>query len=135
MRTQLAVTALLGLSGCVFATAAQVTVVPSGLSVSAPPREAGCSLPVLRAAPRDQAYDELASLHYTTSLFWSGDPAVAQNAIRERACTLGADAVLVTQEFVPGVPGSSGKPPTMAGLAIRLRQTTGPTAAGGTAEK
>lgn len=134
MRTRMATTALMVLAGCVgFSTAPHVTVVPSGSGASAPAKAAGCSLPVLRTPPRDQPYDELASLHYTTNLFWSGDPAAAQNAIREQACALGADVVLVTQEFVPGVPGGDGKPPTMAGLAIRFRPAAAVTPAGGAA--
>lgn len=135
MRTRIAITALMVLAGCASFTAPRVTVVPSGSGVSAPAKAADCSLTVLRAPPREQPYDELASLHYTTNLFWSGDPATAQSAIREQACALGADAVLVTQEFMPGVPGGSGKPPTMAGLAIRFRPAAAVTPAGGAAAK
>lgn len=127
MRTRITLTALMVLAGCVgFSTAPRVTVVPSGSSMSAPAKGPGCSLPVLRTPPRDQPYDELASLHYTTSAFWSGDPAAAQSAIREQACALGADAVLVTREFTPGVPGGEGKAPSMAGLALRFRPTVAP---------
>jgi hypothetical protein len=104
-----------------------VTVVPSGSGVSAPAKDAGCSLPVLRAMPADRPFDELASLHYTTEgLFTSGDPAAAQDAIRAKACALGADAVIVTREFVPGAPGTDGRAPTMAGLAIRFRSAAAP---------
>jgi hypothetical protein len=133
MRTRIAISALMVLAGCL-STAARVIVVPSGSGVSAPAKAAGCSLTVLRTPPRDQPYDELASLHYTTDQGWSGDPAAAQNAIREQACALGADAVLVIQEFMPGVSASSGslgKSPTMAGLAIRFRPTAAVTTAGG----
>jgi hypothetical protein len=37
---------------------------------------------------------------------------------------LGADAVLVTREFEPGVPGGEGRPPSMAVVAIRFRSET-----------
>jgi hypothetical protein len=109
---------LVALAGC---STPRITVVPSGSGVSAPAKAADCSLSFLRTPPRDRPYDELASLHYTTTLYWEGDPVAAQDAMRERACRLGADAVLVVQEFVPGVGGQHGKPPTMAGLAIRFR--------------
>jgi hypothetical protein len=102
-----------------------VTVVPSGSGATAPPKAAGCGIPVLRSAPVQQPFDELASLHFTTYLF-PGDPAVAQASLVDNACALGADAVLVTREFDPGVFGDSGKPPSMAGVAIRFRSVTTP---------
>ncbi len=121
MRAPLAVAGLATfLAGC--SAIPVVTVVPSGTGLSAPAKDAGCSLPVLRAPPTDRPFDELASLHYTTTgLYTSGDPAAAQDAIRAKACALGADAVVVTREFVPGAPGAEGRAPTMAGLAIRFR--------------
>ena len=129
MRTRIALAAPMFLAGClgVGLTVPRITVVPSGAGVSAPAKATDCSVPVLRVPPKDQPYDELASLHYTTNLFWYGDPAAAQDAFREQACALGADAVLVIQEFTPGVPGSGGKPPTMAGLAIRFQPITAAT--------
>jgi hypothetical protein len=131
MRTRIVIPALMALAGCAgFSTAGRVTVVPSGSGVSAPAKAADCSLAVLRAPPRDQPYDEIASLHYTMDLYWPGDPAAAQDAIREHACALGADAVLVTQEFVPG---GQKNVPTMAGLAIRFRPTAASAPAGATA--
>jgi len=116
---------LLGLGAC-FAVSPRVSVVPSGNGLTAPSKPVGCPMPFLRSAPADRPYDELASLHYTTALFHAGDPGEAQAALRDQACALGADAVLVTREFVPGVPGGSGRPPTMAGAAIRYRSPVAP---------
>jgi hypothetical protein len=131
MQTRIAFTLALfvlgaDLAGCAFSTTPKVSVVPSGSGVTAAPKPAGCPIPFFRAPPADRPYDELASLHFTTALFWGGDPAEAQAAMRDKACALGADAVLVTQEFQPGVPGGDGKPPTMAGSAIRYRPTAEP---------
>jgi hypothetical protein len=109
--------ALLALSGC----GAHVSVTPSGSGTSAPAKPPGCSLPFFRVPPLDQPYDEMATLHYTTRAYQAGDPADAQEAIRQKACALGADAVLVTREFAPGVAGGKGSPPTMTGTAIKFR--------------
>ncbi len=128
-RRVVAAALLLAVAGCFSGMRKpQVSVAPSGTGVSAAPKPAGCAMPFYRVPPVDQPYDELASLHYTTALFWAGDPVEAQQALREKACALGADAVLVTREFVPGVPGGGGTPPTMAGLAIKYRAPKPPAA-------
>lgn len=113
------------LAACITTPTARVTAVPSGTGATAAPKPAGCPIPFLRAPPADRPFDELASLHYTTDVTAVGDPAAAQAAMREQACALGADAVLVTQEFQPG---AHGRYPVMAGAALRFRSPAPPAA-------
>lgn len=126
MQMRIAITwSLLALAGCTWAES-RVIVVPSGTRVTAAPKPPGCNVPVLRNAPSDRPFDELASIHYTMTQSSRGDPVEAAALIRDRACALGADAVLVTQEFVPG----GDRPPTMAALAIRFRPASAATDSG-----
>jgi hypothetical protein len=121
---------MLALAGCVKRKQApRVVVVPSGTGVAAAPKPPGCSIPMLRNAPSDRPYDELAAIYYKANFV--SDPAEANAFIRDSACEAGADAALVTQEFIPGVPGQYGyRPSSMAALAIRFRPVSGVTGSG-----
>jgi len=71
-----------------------VTVRKAG--VSAPPRQAGCELEVLRAAP-ERPHDALADLEaHVTRVPSEGALAV----VTPRACALGADAIVVQRNMV-----------------------------------
>lgn len=98
--------------------AGSVRVTDSGSGVMAPPKPESCSIPFLRTKAPDRPYVEVAALHYGGGMYRLGDPADAESAIRARACTLGADAVVVTRDFVPGVAGQYGSPPFMSATAI-----------------
>jgi hypothetical protein len=123
MRIRLALAALLAAAACFPLRRPVVSVARSG--VRAPPKPAGCALTFLKVAPEDQPYDELARISYTTKAHWPGDPADAREAIRAEACALGADAVLVSRDFAPGIRGDEtrgeGRAPTMTGVAVRWR--------------
>ncbi len=64
--------------------------------VSFAPRPKGCPLEFLRKAP-ERAYQQIARLqaHVTDP-----PPGGAQEVLRDPACALGADAVIVTRSFV-----------------------------------
>lgn len=95
----------------------RVTVTPAGTSLGLAPRPADCTVEVLRTKAPERAYDEVATLHY--DLAQGTDAAAAQEDLRRQACALGADAIMVTRDFVPG--GWSGPPATMTGTAISYR--------------
>lgn len=117
MQARIAITcSLLALAGCRIKHAPRVVVVPSGSAVSAAARPPGCNLQVLRTAASDRPYDELGSIYYRANLI--NDPAEANAFIRERACALGADAILVTQEFIPL---SRQGPASMSAIAVLFR--------------
>jgi len=112
--------------------AGSVRVSDAGNGVKASPKPKGCAMPFLRAKPPDRPFDELASLHYSGGMNREGDPAQAESSLRERACELGADALVVSREFVPGVAGAQGSPPFMSATAIVYRPAaTGDPAASG----
>jgi len=110
-----AVSALYALSAC---SSVQIS---SRSGVTAPAKPASCSLPFLRAAPSDRPFDELAALHYAGHVNMGGDPAAVEDDLRAKGCELGADALIVVREFVPGVAGANGRPPMMSVTAVRYR--------------
>lgn len=78
-------------SGCL---ATPVWVIPSGPGIVASPKPRDCRLEFFRTKV-DQSYDELAAMHA-----WGGtSPERLQRALGEKACGLGADAVIVTQDY------------------------------------
>lgn len=80
----------------------RVVVLPSGPGVVAEPKPSSCELPFYRTTP-DRPYDELAALHASGGDTFRNGPAEFQDALRAKACELGADAVIVTQDFTgPG---------------------------------
>jgi hypothetical protein len=79
----------------------------------APARKSGCAVEFLQQPPQ-RKYEELGGMYSYYS--WVID---VQTALRPKACELGADAVIVTQDVVVvgGRRGGEGK--LVAGTAIR----------------
>jgi hypothetical protein len=107
-----ALAALLVLAGC-----GSVSVRPSRSGFTAQARPKDCAVEFLRNPP-EREYGELAELYsyYPTVV----EP---QHVLREQACQLGADAVIVTRDFLV----SSGRGPDhkfVAGIAIKYRGGT-----------
>jgi len=81
------------------------------LGAEAPPRPAGCAIEFLEKRP-ERPYEELAEMSTTAT---APDPAQALQVLREPACRLGADAVLVTGRVVSNIYGKT----VAAGIALR----------------
>jgi hypothetical protein len=81
---------------CAPALSGMVTTTPAGPGLNVAPRDPGCAVEFHRTRPPDAAYDELATFHLDGP--WA-DAAAAQEALRVRACAVGADAVVVTRDF------------------------------------
>jgi hypothetical protein len=93
-----------------------VTVTESGLSLALAPRPDDCVIEFYRAALPERPHDEVATLHFRGTPF--ANPRGAQEKIRQQACALGADAVLVSRDFVPGTQAT---PSLMTGTAVSYR--------------
>lgn len=93
-----------------------VTVTESGLALALAPRPADCVIEFYRTTLPERPYDEVATLHLRATVF--ATPQGAQEKMREQACALGADAVLITREFVPGTQYT---PSLMTGAAVSYR--------------
>jgi hypothetical protein len=93
---------LLALSALFFAACMppRVTVTPAGSGLELPPREADCQVEFFRTKPPDRPYDEIGALHVRA---YQDDAGAAQEAMREQACALGADAVVVTRDYALGL--------------------------------
>jgi hypothetical protein len=100
---------LLALGACAGSGAA---VVPSGEASAAKPRD--CALEFLYKAP-DRPYDELGEVteHTTTTT-----PEAAREALRPRACELGADALILTRHVVTNAYGHE----LVSGIAIKYTE-------------
>ncbi len=97
------------------ACATSVSTTPAG-KLSAPPRAAGCQVEFFRSKVPDRPYDELAGLHAE-----GGRSATqVQEAMRARACEVGADAVIITRDYVPAAPNI---PAIMTGTAVKYRES------------
>jgi hypothetical protein len=101
--------ALTTLAGC----GGGVTVKPSGTDLHLQPLPKDCSLEFLQKAP-GRPYDELADL---TAHVTKVPAAGAAEVLHEKACALGADAVIVTREFVTNPYGHT----LVAGTAIKYK--------------
>jgi hypothetical protein len=113
-------TRLLALTSLLLATACgAVTVTPGNVGPLAA-RPATCSIEFLRTKVPDRPYDEVASLHWEGTMKGA---AGAQEELRVRACALGADAVIVTRDYVPYTQNSSG---FMTVTAVRYRPAPAP---------
>ncbi len=108
----IALVLVLVLAGC-----GSVSVTPSRTGFKAASRPAGCTIEFLHHAPQ-RGYDELGEMFsYFASVV---EP---QDVLREKACELGADAVIVTWDSLI----SHGRGPDhklVAGIAIKYRGTT-----------
>lgn len=88
---------------------------PSGPGVTASPKAADCRLDFYRTRV-DRPYDELAAIRASDGDTLKNNAPDFEEVIRAKACELGADAVIVTQDLLK--PGG-----TMIAIAIRFRDT------------
>jgi hypothetical protein len=95
-----------------------VKVTPSGSDLRLEPRPKDCGIEFLEKAP-ERAYQEIADLQaHVTSPPAGG----ADEVLREKACELGADAVVVTRKFVTNAYGHV----LVAGTAIKYVEAARP---------
>jgi hypothetical protein len=94
-----------------------VSVKPSPSGAMAESRAPGCTVEFLRAAP-ERRHDELGEIYS-----YYPQVVVPQDVLREKACELGADAVIVTRDFLISNRGPDRK--LVAGIAIKYRDSTG----------
>lgn len=94
----------------------RVIELPSGPGVHAESKAPDCRLDFYRTKV-DRPYDEIAALHASGGDTFKNGPEAFQHAVRAKACELGADAVIVTQDF-------SGYGGMMNATAIKYRDTT-----------
>ncbi len=113
MKTAAGLAALLALAGC-----GAVKVTPLGPEAGRAPKPRDCAIEFLDRTP-GRAHDEIAELH---SLVTSVPPAGPLEVLREAACRLGADAVVVTRKFVTNQLGHV----LVAGTAIAYRVEVAP---------
>src|SRR5690349_12375705 len=92
-RTGLAAAAVLAL-GVALGACGSVSVKPSRSGFAASPRPADCQVEFLRTAP-SRTFDEIGEVYSYYS--YVAEP---EDALREKACELGADAVVVTRDFL-----------------------------------
>jgi hypothetical protein len=103
------------LAGCA-GLASRIAVTPAESGVVLAPRPADCKVEFYRTKSPERAYDEVATLHFTGTAVASA--AGAQEMMRTRACELGADAVIVTRDFIPGTQYTQSG---MTGTAVSYR--------------
>jgi hypothetical protein len=94
----------------------RLTVTPAGSALALAPRPADCKVEFYRTKSPDRGYDEVASLHFRGTVFASAEN--VQELMRSRACELGADAVVVTLDFISATPHT---PSLMTGTAVSYR--------------
>ncbi|HSN90465.1 MAG TPA: hypothetical protein VLS93_04495 [Anaeromyxobacteraceae bacterium] len=100
--------ALLAAAGC-----GAVKIVPLGPDAAASPRPPDCAVEFLARTP-ERAHVELAELTTHLTVIPAGGPL---EVLREPACRLGADAVVVTRKLVTNEMGHV----LVSGVAIRWR--------------
>ena len=99
-------------SGCL---GPRVTVIPSGPGVRAQAKPPECRIDFYRTKV-DRPYDEIAALHASGGDTFKNGAEAFQRALQAKACELGADAVIVTQDFLgPGL--------VMDAVAVKYRDT------------
>ena len=102
------------------AASGSVSVRPSPSGFRAEARSKNCVVDFLRNPP-ERGYDEIAEV-YT----YYSRPVEPQDALRKKACDLGADAVIVARDFLIAWE-CFGDRKLIAGIAIKYRDTpTGP---------
>jgi hypothetical protein len=104
---------VMGAAGC---TGPRVVVL-SSKAIEVQARSPDCTLDFFRTRV-ERPYDELAALHAEGGDTGRDGPADFEKALRAKACALGADAVLVTQDY-------TGRGGTMNAVAIRYRDAPG----------
>jgi len=101
---------------------ASVEVTPAGRGLAAKARPADCAVEFLRTKAPDRPYDELAGLHAKGGSNLA-TAAELQEEMRATACALGADAVIVTRDYIP-------RSALMTGTAVKYREAVPVPAAG-----
>lgn len=100
MRRRISAAAVLAFAGCVAGQRISVTDAGSGLSLS--PRPADCRVEFYRTKSPERAYEEVGTIHFSGG----ATPESAQEALRAKACELGADAVIVTRDYIATAGGA-----------------------------
>jgi hypothetical protein len=95
-----------------------VQVRPSGLNQKLQPKPKNCDLEFLYQAPA-RAFEAIAELNTHVT---NAPPGGAIEALRPKACELGADALIVTQNFVTNELGHA----LVAGTAIKYGSAPAP---------
>jgi hypothetical protein len=106
MRRSISLAGLLALTAC---AGARLAVTDAGAALVLAPRPADCRVEFYRTKPPERPYDEVSTLHFSGR----GSAAAAQEALRAKACELGADAVIVTRDYIE-IPGQA----AMTGTAV-----------------
>jgi hypothetical protein len=101
MRHPLAAVGLLSLAACAAFYPHKLALTEAGSGVTAAPRPTGCRVEFHRTKAPERAYDELATMHFTAT--YAASAVEAQEMMRAKACELGADAVIVTRDYIGGV--------------------------------
>lgn len=104
---------VMGAAGCMGPRVVAVSSKP----VAAPARPQDCTLELLRTRV-DRPYDELAALHAEGGDTGRDGPQDFEKALRAKACALGADALLVTEDY-------TGRGGMMNAVAIKYRDAAG----------
>lgn len=91
----------------------RVVVMPSGPGLRAEKKPSGCRIDFCRTQV-DRPYVEIAAIHASGGDTFKDGPEAFHRALQEKACELGADAIIVTQDYLG--PGS-----VMDGVAIKYR--------------
>jgi len=95
-----------------------VGVKPPRSAAKAAARPPNCTVEFLRKAPQ-RPYDELGEMYSYYS--WVVEP---EDVLREKACELGADAVVVTRDFLISTDRGPDRK-FVAGKAIKYREAPG----------
>ena len=119
MRNPIIAVLVLTMSGCAVSTS--VTRSSTKTFEAKPP---SCNVEFFRTQRPAEAYDEIGAIHLAGAVMHSAED--AQEALRAKACELGADAVVITDEVyqVPNV----GLRVTGTAVAYRARPTAAPAA-------
>jgi hypothetical protein len=94
-----------------------VSVKPSPSGAKAESRPPGCTVEFLRETP-ERKHDELGEIYSYYSRV-----VAPQDVLREKACELGADAVVVTRDFLISTERGPDRK-LVAGTAIKYRDST-----------
>jgi hypothetical protein len=94
-----------------------VSVKPSPSGAKAESRPPGCTVEFLRETP-ERTHDELGEIYSYYSRV-----VAPQDVLREKACELGADAVVVTRDFLISTDRGPDRK-LVAGTAIKYRDST-----------
>lgn len=112
-------------SGHLAPASAVVEVTPSGASIELERRPVQCRIEFFRLRPPERPFDEVATLHFRSAGLDAdlGGALGAQELMRERACRIGAHAVVVTQDYALGGMRQAMSPgeAIMTGTAIAYR--------------